>query len=174
MNKSTWQSNMHSCSPKGFTLIELLVVVLIIGILAAVAVPQYQKAIERSRASEARLVLKTIYGQYQLCLLSKGGNCNNISPGKTLFDTMDVMLPGIVEYDEDCIDEACVKTKDWEYGLGGGSDIYANRIINGNHEDYPYYFELNLHNGSITYENENNTDVYNCNTICGSDICTVN
>ncbi len=56
----------------GFTLIELLVVVLIIGILVALAVPQYQKAVEESEAAQTLVLLKSMHQAYQSYYLSRG------------------------------------------------------------------------------------------------------
>ncbi len=71
---------------QAFTLIELLVVVLIIGILAAVALPQYQKAVEKSRAAQAITMLKTVYDAAKAYQLANG-------TWPTSFDELAVDIP---------------------------------------------------------------------------------
>lgn len=57
---------------KAFTLIELLVVVLIIGILAAVALPQYRKAVMKSRLVDWTITANAYMKAIDLWLLSNG------------------------------------------------------------------------------------------------------
>ena len=63
----------------GFTLIEMLVVVLIIGILAGIALPQYTLAVEKARSAEALMNLATIKREIQFYITANGLPTDSVS-----------------------------------------------------------------------------------------------
>ena len=69
---------------KGFTLLELLVVVLIIGILAGIALPQYQKAVHKARMTEAVIRLKSLRNGIDMWLLEHGQFPSSVADGESL------------------------------------------------------------------------------------------
>ena len=158
---------------KGFTLIELLVVVLIIGILAAVAVPQYTKAVEKSRTREAVLVLRNMQRALKLCYLQYGDRaveCEDNEQG--FFSRMDIEIPGTKLESSFCDSSTtgCYLTKDWLYDFDGLA-LYAWRVTNlDDLLNGPYHLMANGPEDRIYCEEMKDGG---CKNVCGANPCTL-
>ena len=136
-------------SNKAFTLIELLVVVLIIGILAAIAVPQYQKAVLKAELHKGIPLVESLYQAQHAYYLTHGNFATDI-------DALDISIP----LNENCIKEQNNKYSRYKCSFGtiGLADYFtnvgfqdSNSLIYYLHfvQDYPYeslpsgYFEKN-------------------------------
>ena len=104
----TLSYNGKSICHAGFTLIELLVVVLIIGILAAIAVPQYQKAVLKARSSEALAQGKALFDAEKAYVLGNGVMSMDL-------DALDVTLPENFRWE--CMNGFCQYRRLSSYGL---------------------------------------------------------
>ncbi len=119
-----------SINKNAFTLIELLVVVLIIGILAAIALPQYKLSVERAKAMDGLVILSAFAKAADRVHLEKGSQ-------PLSFDELDIDI----SYTKKCsLGYDCLQDSSWQYIITSNANRYQLRRI-------PYNYILERDNG---------------------------
>ena len=122
--------NEQRCK-KGFTLIEMLVVVLIIGILASIALPQYNKAVQKAKLAQVDIGIDAAKKNIEIYLNANG------YPGNEMIDFSGENSVGSIEMPSDefsvvCFRDSCnIYWESNDTGLNGAwFDLYKHKSDN--------------------------------------------
>ena len=147
-----YQKTLPAEKNAGFTLIELLVVVLIIGILSAVALPQYTKAVEKARLSEGVSMLGQLEKAVSVYMLANGGASSGQSVN--IIEDLDISLSHLKSPDGTPASRLCSNTFCYVVTCGHNScSMEAARLQDGVPGSGPpiYYLQNYVYNdGSVS------------------------
>jgi len=115
----------HMKNKNGFTIIELIMVMIIIGVLAAVAIPRFQDIVVESEVAVEQRVINTIYNGLETFAREKYIDNGVRSWPENPFTALSKLPP---DYDVDLFVLSQMKDRDWVFTGDGNNSSYNNKI----------------------------------------------
>ena len=138
----------HMKNKNGFTIIELIMVMIIIGVLAAVAIPRFQDVIIESEVAVEQRVINTIYNGLETFAREKYVANGVRSWPENPFTALSKLPP---DYDADLNVLSLMKDRDWIFTGDGNNSEYNNTIAHLRKSDSISTWGYNPTTGEIDY-----------------------
>ena len=138
----------HMKNKNGFTIIELIMVMIIIGVLAAVAIPRFQDVVIESEVAVEQRVINTIYNGLETSAREKYVANGVRSWPENPFTALSKLPP---DYDADLYVLSQMKDRDWIYTGDGNNPAYNNTIAHLRKSDSVSTWTYDKLTGEIDY-----------------------
>ena len=139
----------HMKNKNGFTIIELIMVMIIIGVLAAVAIPRFQDVVIESEIAVEQRVINTIYNGLETYARERYIENGVRSWPENPFTALSKLPP---DYDADLYVLSLMKDRDWIFTGDGNNTAYNNKIAHLRKSDSISVWGYDPATGEIDYD----------------------